>query len=44
MEKQLLPGVDAEIAKELERAFKKKGIEVLTQTTFHSLEKYPGRG
>ena len=43
MEKQLLPGVDAEIAKELERAFKKKGIEVLTQTMFHSLEKYPGR-
>ncbi len=43
MEKQLLPGVDAEIAKELERAFKKKGIEILTQTMFHSLEKYPGR-
>ncbi len=43
MEKQLLPGVDTEIAKELERSFKKKGIEVLTQTMFHSLEKYPGR-
>ena len=43
MEKQLLPGVDAEIAKELERSFKKKGVEVLTNTAFHSLEKYPGR-
>ena len=43
MEKQLLPGVDSEIAKELERSFKKKGIEVLTRTMFHRLEKYPGR-
>ncbi len=43
MEKQLLPGIDDEIATELERAFKKKGIEVLTRTTFQSLEKYPGR-
>ena len=43
MEKQLLPGVDTEIATELERAFKKKGIEILTQTMFHSLAKYPGR-
>jgi len=30
MEKQLLPGIDAEVARELERVFKKKGIEVLT--------------
>ncbi len=43
MEKQLLPGVDSEIVQELERSFKKKGIEILTQTMFHSLEKYPGR-
>ena len=43
MEKQLLPGVDSEIVQELERSFKKKGIEILTQTMFHRLEKYPGR-
>ncbi len=43
MEKQLLPGVDSEIVQELERSFKRKGIEILTQTMFHSLEKYPGR-
>ena len=43
MEKQLLPGVDSEIARELERSFKKKGIEILTDTKFNSLEKYPGR-
>jgi dihydrolipoamide dehydrogenase len=43
MEKQLLPGVDAEVARELERVFKKKGIEVLTGTKFHSVEKFPGR-
>ena len=43
MEKQLLPGVDSEIVQELERSFKRKGIEILTQTMFHRLEKYPGR-
>ena len=43
MEKQLLPGVDSEIVQELEHSFKKKGIEILTQTMFHRLEKYPGR-
>ena len=43
MESQLLPGVDAEIAQELEKSFKKKGIEVLTSTTFDSLEKFPAR-
>jgi dihydrolipoamide dehydrogenase len=43
MEKQLLPGVDAEVARELERVFKKKGIEVLTGTKFHGIEKFPGR-
>ncbi|MCS6925231.1 MAG: dihydrolipoyl dehydrogenase [Candidatus Binatia bacterium] len=43
MEKQLLPGVDAEVARELERSFKKRGIEVLTGTRFHSVEKFPGR-
>ncbi|MGH7965798.1 MAG: dihydrolipoyl dehydrogenase, partial [Candidatus Binatia bacterium] len=43
MEKQLLPGIDAEVARELERVFKKKGIEVLTGTKFHSVEKFPGR-
>ena len=43
MEPQLLPGVDADVARELERAFEKKGIEVLTGTTYDRLEKYPGR-
>jgi len=43
MEKQLLPGTDTEVARELERVFKKKGIEVLTGTKFHSVKKFPGR-
>jgi dihydrolipoamide dehydrogenase len=43
MEKQVLPGVDSEVACELERVFKKRGIEILTGTKFHSLEKFPGR-
>jgi dihydrolipoamide dehydrogenase len=43
MEKQLLPGVDIEVAQELEKAFKKKGIEVLTGAKYHSVEKFPGR-
>ncbi len=43
MEKQLLPGVDIEVARELEKAFKKKGIEVLTGTKYHGVEKFPGR-
>lgn len=43
MEPQLLPGVDADVARELERAFEKKGIEVLTGTAYDRLEKYPGR-
>ena len=43
MESQLLPGVDAEIAQALEKSFKKKGIEILTGTKFHSIEKFPGR-
>jgi dihydrolipoamide dehydrogenase len=43
METQLLPGIDAEVARELERVFKKRGIEVLTGTKFHSVEKFPGR-
>ncbi len=43
MEPQLLPGVDIEIAQELEKSFKKKGIEVLTSSTFDSLEKFPAR-
>ena len=43
MEKQILPGVDGEIARELERIFKKKGIDILTGTKFHSLKKFPGR-
>lgn len=43
MEAQLLPGVDPDVARELERAFEKKGIEVLTGTTYDRVEKYPGR-
>jgi dihydrolipoamide dehydrogenase len=43
MENQVLPGIDAEVARELERVFKKKGIEILTGTKFHGVEKFPGR-
>jgi dihydrolipoamide dehydrogenase len=43
METQLLPGVDTEVAQELEKIFKKKGLDVLTRTKFHSVEKFPGR-
>jgi len=43
MEKQLLPGVDIEVAQELEKAFKKKGIEVLTGTKYQSIKQFPGR-
>ncbi len=43
MEPQLLPGVDTEIAQELEKSFKKKGIEVLTGTKFAGIEKFPSR-
>jgi dihydrolipoamide dehydrogenase len=43
MEKQLLPGIDSEVARELERIFKKKGIEVLTNTKFYSVERFPSR-
>jgi dihydrolipoamide dehydrogenase len=43
MEQQLLPGVDVEIARELEKAFKKNGIEILTGTKYHGVEKFPGR-
>ncbi len=43
MEKQLLPGIDAEVARELERVFEKRGIEVLTGTKFRCMEKFPGR-
>src|SRR5262249_25382116 len=43
MEKQLLPGVGAEGARELERVFRKRGIEVLTGTKFHGIEKFPSR-
>jgi len=43
MEKQLLPGVDEEVARELEKIFKKRGIEILTNTKYHGLKKFPGR-
>lgn len=43
MEKQILPGVDGEVARELERIFKKRGIDILTGTKFHGLKKFPGR-
>jgi dihydrolipoamide dehydrogenase len=43
MERQLLPGIDGEVARELERVFKKKGIEVVTGTKFHSVEKFRSR-
>lgn len=43
MEGQLLPGVDKEVSQELERSFKSKGIEILTNAKFQSLKKFPGR-
>ena len=43
MENNFLPGVDTEVAQELEKAFKKQGIEVLTGTKYHGVEKFPGR-
>ncbi|MGE0824945.1 MAG: dihydrolipoyl dehydrogenase [Candidatus Binatia bacterium] len=43
MERQLLPGTDREVAVELEKAFKKRGVEILTGTKYHSIEKFPGR-
>ncbi len=43
MEKQLLPGTDSEVVRELERIFKKRGIDILTNTKFQSVKKFPGR-
>jgi dihydrolipoamide dehydrogenase len=39
MEKHLLPGVDGEVAQELEKIFKKAGMNILTSTKFKSLKK-----
>ncbi len=39
MENRILPGVDREIAEELEKNFKKNGIHVLTGTRFKELKK-----
>lgn len=36
MESHLLPGADSEVASELEKAFKKSGITVLTDTKYNS--------
>jgi dihydrolipoamide dehydrogenase len=38
MLEQLLPGMDAEVAKTLERSFTRRKVKVLTQTFFKSLE------
>jgi dihydrolipoamide dehydrogenase len=42
MEGQVLPGMDADVAAELERAFKRRGVEVLTGTRFRALKKQAG--
>jgi dihydrolipoamide dehydrogenase len=39
MEKHLLPGADGEVAEELERVFKKSGMNVLTGMKFKELKK-----
>jgi dihydrolipoamide dehydrogenase len=41
MEDQLLPGMDADIGAELGRAFRRRGIEVVTSTRFSSLRRSP---
>lgn len=42
MERQLLPGVEPEIARELERSFKRRGIKVRTGTRFTALRSANG--
>ncbi|MGH7808589.1 MAG: dihydrolipoyl dehydrogenase [Thermodesulfobacteriota bacterium] len=39
MEKHLLPGADGEVAQELEKTFRKAGMNILTSTKFKSLTK-----
>src|SRR5262249_2493915 len=42
MEEGLLPGMDADIGRDLERAFKRQGIEVLTRHRFERLARVEG--
>ena len=42
LEAHLLPGTDEAIAKELERVFKRRGIEVRTNTRYRALDRRPG--
>lgn len=42
MEKQLLPGTDAEVAEELARQFRRRRMKVLTGTRFRSLARTAG--
>ena len=44
MEKQLLPGLDVEVAEELRRSFKRRKIAVLTETRFKELQRRDERG
>jgi dihydrolipoamide dehydrogenase len=39
MESRILPGVDSEVAEELEKIFKKNGIQIFTSTKFKDLRK-----
>ncbi|MER3446832.1 MAG: dihydrolipoyl dehydrogenase, partial [Candidatus Dadabacteria bacterium] len=39
MESHILPGVDKEVAEELEKNFKRNGIQILTNTRFKELKK-----
>lgn len=39
MESRILPGVDREVAEELEKNFKRNGIQILTSTRFKELKK-----
>ena len=44
LEKQMLPGFDAEVAEELRRAFVKRGVKVLLGHGYKSMERCPGGG
>ena len=44
MEKTLLPGMDEDLGRELERAFRRQGIEVLTGHRYERLDRTAGGG
>ncbi|MDI6402325.1 dihydrolipoyl dehydrogenase [Balneolaceae bacterium ANBcel3] len=43
MQKQILPVEDAEISKELEKIYKKKGLNILTESTVEEVKKKGGK-